>query len=68
MQKKRHYFSEYRKLAGLTRMQTAIKLNVSYDTVNDWSYGRAIPNEENQKKISDLFQCNIENLFPKLKK
>lgn len=54
---------ENRKKAGLSQEQLAEKLCVSRQAVTKWESGRGIPDVENLKNISRLFNVSIDYLL-----
>ena len=47
---------KYRKENALTRQELAEKLYIPKQTVSNWEFGQATPDEENITKIATLFQ------------
>ncbi|MFC0278161.1 LexA family protein [Enterococcus devriesei] len=54
---------EYRKYNGWTQAQLAKKINVSQQTIGSWEVGRAEPNSEALKTLSNLFGISIDHLL-----
>lgn len=54
---------EYRKKAGLSQEQLSEKLCVSRQAVTKWESGKGIPDIENIKNISRLFNVSIDELL-----
>lgn len=52
-----------RKQAGMSQEQLAEKLNVSRQAVTKWETNTGIPNIENIKAISALFDISIDELL-----
>ena len=51
-----------RKLNGFTQEELAEKLNVSRQAITKWESGEGIPDIENLKQISNLFNTTIDEL------
>ncbi|MBS5821761.1 MAG: helix-turn-helix domain-containing protein [Enterococcus gilvus] len=54
---------EYRKYNGWTQAELAKKINVSQQTVGSWEVGRAEPNSEALKTLSNLFEISVDHLL-----
>lgn len=54
---------EYRKYNGWTQAELAKKINVSQQTVGSWEVGRAEPNSEALKTLSNLFGISVDHLL-----
>ena len=52
-----------RKEEGLTQEQLAEKLNVSRQAITKWETGEGVPDIENIKQISNLFNVTIDELL-----
>ena len=44
-----------RKEKDMTQYQLAAKINVSDTTIRKWEHGAGEPNEENKKKLEEVF-------------
>lgn len=52
-----------RKKQGLTQQELAGKLEVSRQAVSKWEVGLAVPNTENLKILSDLYNVPVDYLL-----
>ena len=55
--------SEYRKLAGLSQIDFAEKLNYSDKAISKWERGESLPDIIILKQISDLFGITVNDLL-----
>ena len=51
-----------RKKSGLTQIQLAEKINVSQKQISSWEKGDYKPNIETLIKLSDVFNCTLDEL------
>lgn len=54
-----------RKKAGLTQIQLAEAIGVTQANVSIWENGKSLPTADKLKKISEILNCSIEDLFKK---
>lgn len=55
-------------LMGMNQLKTndlVEILGVNQTTVNSWIRGENIPNDENKKKLADVFECRVSDIFTK---
>ena len=57
--------SLYRKQKSLTQEQLAELIGVSYQAVSKWETEKCLPDITVLPKLSDVFECNIDDLFSK---
>ena len=53
---------EMRKKRGLTQKQLADRLGVKQQNVSDWERGERSPSVKNLKKLSEILNCQIDDL------
>ena len=63
MDRPKNLFSEYRKDKGLRQKDVAKYLNVATATYANWEQGRAEPDLETLKRLSELYQATINQLL-----
>lgn len=56
---------EYRKLAGLSQIEFAEKLNYSDKAISKWERGESLPDIIILKQIADLFNITVNDLMSK---
>lgn len=54
---------QYRIDKGLSQNDLAERLYVTRQAVSKWELGKAIPDIETIKKLTEIFECNIEDLM-----
>lgn len=54
---------QYRINKGLSQNDLAERLYVTRQAVSKWELGKAIPDIETIKKLTEIFECNIEDLI-----
>lgn len=52
----------YRKILSYTQEELAMKLNVSRQTISNWEIGESVPNLEQAKKLSNIFNISLDEL------
>lgn len=52
-----------RKISGLTQKQVAVQLNVVESCYANWEQGRTEPNIDFLRKLSAIFEINIDELI-----
>ena len=57
----------YREKAGYTQTEVAKFLCISPQSVSKWESGESLPSTEYLPKLTDLFECTIDDLFRKEK-
>lgn len=55
--------SNFRKKTGLTQMELANKLLVSFQAVSNWERGQTMPDISNMAKLAELFSVTIDELL-----
>lgn len=55
----------YRMDHGLTQMELAARLGVAEATVQDWENGRRIPRMATLFRMTEIFGCRTEDLYPR---
>lgn len=55
--------AEFRKRAGLTQMQLAEQLDISYTHVQAWEHGRRNPTTEYAIRLARALNTTVEELF-----
>lgn len=63
MERQKNLFSEYRKDKGLKQKDVAEYLHVAPATYANWEQGRAEPDLETLKKLSELYDATINQLL-----
>ena len=53
---------EMRQKRGLTQKQLADRLGVKQQNVSDWERGERSPSVKNLKKLSEILNCQIDDL------
>lgn len=53
---------EMRKKRGLTQKQLAELLGVKQQNISDWERGERSPSVKNLKKLSEILNCQIDDL------
>ena len=54
---------EFRQLIGMKQQELADILSVKQTTVSGWEVGRREPDFESLKRMSDIFDCSIDELL-----
>ena len=54
---------EFRQQAGMKQQELADVLSVKQTTVSGWEVGRREPDFESLKRMSDIFNCSIDELL-----
>lgn len=57
------FIAERRKMAGLTQMQLAEKLNITDRAVSKWETGRAMPDSSIMLTLCDLLKITVNDLL-----
>ena len=57
------FIAERRKLAGLTQVQLAEKLNITDRAVSKWETGRAMPDSSIMLTLCDLLKITVNDLL-----
>ncbi len=57
------FINEQRRKNNLTQKELADKLSVTSQAISKWENGRGIPDIEMLKKLSEIFNVNIENIL-----
>lgn len=55
----------YRVDRGLTQGELAARLGVAEATVQDWELGRRIPRMASLFRMTEIFGCRVEDLYPR---
>ena len=56
---------EKRESLGLTLKEISLKIGVHFTTISDWELNKKIPRPKNKIKLSELYKCNVDDLFNK---
>ena len=53
---------EYRKEKGLSQKDLSALLGIRRQTISDWERGEFMPNQDNLKKLAQIFEVDIKEL------
>ena len=53
----------YRKRAGLTQVELARRIGVTYQAVSKWETGKSVPDVFLLPTLARIFRCSIDELF-----
>lgn len=56
---------DYRKRLGLTQSDLAAQLGVAEGTVRDWEKGRQFPRMAPLFRMTEMFGCCLDDLYPR---
>lgn len=62
---RKNRIQEYRLAKGLTQLELGARLGVAEATVADWERGRRFPRMACMFALAELFECRVEDLFPR---
>lgn len=48
---------------GLTQVELAKEVGVSFPTVSSWETGKSIPSPRHLKKLATVLDCSVEQIF-----
>lgn len=63
--------SKYRKKSGLSQVELAEKLGLTYQAISKWETAKCAPDISLLPMMAELFECSIDDLFsyiPKVKR
>ena len=63
--------SKYRKKSGLSQVELAEKLGLTYQAISKWETAKSAPDISLLPMMAELFECSIDDLFsyiPKVKR
>ena len=55
--------SKYRKVCGLSQVELAEKLGLTYQAISKWETAKSAPDISLLPMIAELFECSIDDLF-----
>ena len=58
------YIKYYRKVAGLSQDELAVKLGVRRQTISSWEVDRTEPSILDVQKMADVFGCKVTDIVP----
>lgn len=56
---------DYRAANGMTQGELAARLGVAEATVQDWERGRRLPRLASLFRMTEIFGCRTEDLYPR---